>query len=112
MACLCSVMINFSQIWFDFRAPSCDSCGKVKKKVAPFSSLLLLAPIMPPWASIILLDMKRPSPVPLVVDFVANFANSLGNISGSIPVPVSLILTKTSLFFERSYLTSIGFTID
>ena len=55
---------------------------------------------MPPWASIILLDMKRPSPVPpVVVDLVANFVNSLGNISGSIPIPVSLILTKTSLFF-------------
>jgi hypothetical protein len=39
-----------------------------------------------------LFDMKRPSPVP-AVDFVANFVNSLGNISESIPWPVSDILT-------------------
>jgi hypothetical protein len=30
------------------------------------------------------------------VDFVANFVNNLGNISESIPVPVSVILTITS----------------
>ena len=42
--------------------------------------------------------MKRPSPVP-VVDFVANFVNSLGNISESMPRPVSLILTRTSMLF-------------
>jgi hypothetical protein len=28
-------------------------------------------------------------------DFETNFENSFGNISGSIPSPVSLILTKT-----------------
>ena len=43
-----------------------------------------------------LFDMKRPSPV-LVVDFVANFVNSLGNISESMPAPVSLMLTLISL---------------
>ena len=45
-----------------------------------------------------LFDMKRPSPVP-VVDFVANFVNSLGNTSESMPMPVSLILTTSSLLF-------------
>ena len=40
------------------------------------------------------LEINSPSPVPLK-DFVANFVNSLGNISGSIPVPVSFILTVT-----------------
>jgi hypothetical protein len=45
-----------------------------------------------------LFDMKRPSPVP-AVDFVANFVNSLGNISESIPWPVSDILTTILLLF-------------
>jgi len=45
-----------------------------------------------------LFDIKRPSPVP-AVDFVANFVNSLGNISESIPAPVSDIFTTISLFF-------------
>jgi hypothetical protein len=46
-------------------------------------------------------DMKRPSPVP-VLDLVvvaANLVNSLGNISESIPEPVSFILTTISLSF-------------
>ncbi|MGA9153484.1 MAG: hypothetical protein WBZ36_23140 [Candidatus Nitrosopolaris sp.] len=42
--------------------------------------------------------MKRPSPVP-VVDFMANFVDSLGNISESMPGPVSVILTTISLVF-------------
>ena len=46
-----------------------------------------------------LFDMKRPSPVP-VLDFVANFVNSLGNISESMPGPVSLILTTISLLIR------------
>ena len=45
-----------------------------------------------------LFDMKRPSPSP-VVDFVANLVNSIGNISESMPGPVSDILTTTSLLF-------------
>ncbi len=45
-----------------------------------------------------LFDMKRPSPVP-VVDLVANFVNSLGNISESMPGPVSVIVTTISLLF-------------
>jgi hypothetical protein len=43
------------------------------------------------------LDMNNPSSVP-VSDFVANFVNSLGIISGSIPFPVSLTLALSSFF--------------
>ena len=45
-----------------------------------------------------LLEMNNPKPVP-VVDVVANFVNSLGSISGSIPAPVSLMLITISLSF-------------
>jgi hypothetical protein len=38
-----------------------------------------------------LLEINNPKPVPLY-DFEANFLNNLGNISGSIPVPVSLAI--------------------
>jgi hypothetical protein len=40
--------------------------------------------------------MNRPRPVPSS-DPVANFVNNCGKNSGSIPVPLSLILTITSL---------------
>ena len=47
--------------------------------------------------SIILEENKNnPSPVPFS-DFVANFVNNLGIISGDIPIPVSFILTMISL---------------
>ena len=45
--------------------------------------------ILPQYASIMPLHMKSPNLVPLVCDLVANFVNSIGNIWGSIPVPVS-----------------------
>jgi hypothetical protein len=38
--------------------------GIVNIKVAPLPSVLFLALIRPPWASIILLDMNNPRPVP------------------------------------------------
>jgi hypothetical protein len=63
-----------------------------KINVAPFSFELFSAHIFPPCASTILLDMNNPSPVP-ETDLEANFENNLGEISGSIPVPVSFILT-------------------
>ena len=46
-------------------------------------------------------DMKRPSPVPVLdlVVVVANLVNSLGNISESMPEPVSFMLTTISLLF-------------
>jgi hypothetical protein len=58
--------------------------------------LLFPAHILPPWASTILLDMNNPNPVP-DSDFVANFVNSLGIISGSIPLPLSLTLIVIAL---------------
>lgn len=71
------------------------SNGRVNEKVAPLPLELFSAHILPPCASIILLQIKRPSPVP-EKDFVANFENSLGNISSSIPLPSSLILIMAS----------------
>src|SRR5215204_1620721 len=44
----------------------------------------------------ILFEIYKPKPVP-VSDLVANFENNRGRISGSMPVPVSLTLTMTSL---------------
>ena len=51
----------------------------------------------------ILLDIYRPRPVPPLSDFEANLANSLGNTSESIPIPVSLtdtITTSSTSFFS------------
>ena len=68
--------------------------GRLNANVAPIPSSLFWAHILPPWASTMALEINKPKPVP-VTDFVANFVNNLGNISGSIPVPVSFILTIT-----------------
>ena len=57
---------------------------------------LFSAHILPPWASIIFLTIKRPRPVPWS-DLVANFVNSLGKISLSMPIPLSFIITITLL---------------
>ena len=70
--------------------------GKVNVNVAPFPSSLFRVSVLPPWASIMLLDIYKPSPVPFS-DFDANFSNSLGIISRSMPLPVSLTVTATSL---------------
>jgi hypothetical protein len=44
-----------------------------------------------------LFEINKPNPVPLD-DFETNFSNSLGNMSESIPEPVSMMLTMmTSL---------------
>ncbi len=40
----------------------------------------------------ILFDINNPNLVPIVSDLVANFVNSFGNISESMPVPVSFML--------------------
>jgi hypothetical protein len=80
--------------------------GRVNVKVAPFSSELFCAHMLPPCAFTILLQIKRPSPVP-AKDFVANFENSLGNISGSIPEPLSLILIMALLLSFLSLLLSL-----
>jgi len=58
---------------------------RLNANVAPFfPSLLFLAHILPPCASIMLLEINSPNPVP-VSDFAANFENNRGYISGSIP---------------------------
>jgi len=66
--------------------------GKLKLNVPPFLFELFSAHIFPPWASIMLFEINNPNPVPSK-DFVANFENSLGKISQSMPVPLSFILT-------------------
>jgi hypothetical protein len=54
---------------------------------------LLFSPhILPPCASIIVLQIYNPKPVPLSVP-VVNFVNNLGSMWESMPVPVSLIET-------------------
>ena len=63
--------------------------GRMKENFAPFPSSLFSAHIFPPWASTMLLQIYRPRPVPWK-DFDANFVNSLGKISESIPWPLSL----------------------
>jgi hypothetical protein len=69
---------------------------------------LLIAHILPPCLSIILLEINNPNPVPpSVVDLVANFVKNFGNISKSIPVPVSFILTTISSLLLLSFLSTI-----
>ena len=58
-----------------------------------------------------LFDMKRPSPVP-AVDFVANFVKSLGNISESMPGPVSVILTTISLMFGTAVILTVPSSVN
>jgi hypothetical protein len=50
-------------------------------------------------------DMNKSKPVPLS-DLAANFVKSLDIISGAIPIPVSFILTMTSLPLSSSFLCS------
>ena len=69
--------------------------GRLNAKVAPFPSELFSAHIFPPWVSIMLFEINKPSPVPLE-DFETNFSNSLDNMLESIPKPVSLMLTMTT----------------
>ena len=55
--------------------------GKVKVIVEPTPSLLLVAQILPPCISIMLLEINNPKPVPPVIVLVANFVKSFGNTS-------------------------------
>ena len=66
----------------------------VNVKVAPLPSRLFSAQMLPPCASMILLEINNPKPVSSY-DFETNIENNLGNISGSIPVPVSFTVTIT-----------------
>ena len=83
--------------------------GRLNINSAP-PSWLFLAVIVPPCASMILLEINRPSPVP-VADFVANLLNSLGIISASIPEPVSVTLTITWLFSIDAFTDTLPFTV-
>ncbi len=56
-----------------------------------------------------LFDMKSPVPV---VDFVANFVNSLGNISESMPWPVSVILTTISLVLGTTVILTVPSSVN
>jgi len=56
---------------------------------------LFAAHILPPCASIIFFEIKSPRPVPFP-DVLANFENSFGVISVSIPEPLSFTTTITS----------------
>ncbi len=61
----------------------------------------------------IFFEMYNPKPVPLS-DFVANFSNSRGKTSGSIPFPVSLILIDTnslSFVFSLLLIISMNFSV-
>jgi hypothetical protein len=69
--------------------------GRLNENVAPLSSALFSAHILPPCASMMLLDIYKPKPVPPLSEFEANFENSLGNISASIPLTVSFTETIT-----------------
>ena len=57
-----------------------SAIGNVKLKVAPFSSELFSAHILPLCASIIFLHISTPKPVPVVELETLNFENNLGNL--------------------------------
>jgi hypothetical protein len=66
--------------------------GRLNENIAPLLSILFSAYILQPCVSTMLLEINNPRIVP-TRDFVANFVKSLGIISGSMPLPVSIILT-------------------
>jgi hypothetical protein len=73
--------------------------GKLNENVAPLPppvESLFTAHILPSWASTMFFDIYKPRPIP-ISDFVVNFENNFGNMSGPIPSPLSFILTTTSL---------------
>ena len=88
--------------------------GRLKPNVAPLPLVLFAAHISPPCDSIIFLDRYNPKPIPFS-DLVVNFWKSLSLIVGSIPLPVSCILTTpitpslllSLLFFRLSISTTM-----
>ena len=52
----------------------------LNENLAPMPSLLFSAHILPPWASMILLEINNPKPVSSF-DFETNIEHNLGNIS-------------------------------
>jgi hypothetical protein len=64
-----------------FCATSSSSNGKLKLNVAPLPFVLLDPEILPPWASTMLFDINKPSPVP-DEEFVTNFENNFDSTLG------------------------------
>lgn len=64
-----------------FCATSRVTNGKLKLNVAPLPFVLLYPEILPPWASIMIFDINKPSPVP-DEEFVTNFENNFDSING------------------------------
>ena len=73
--------------------------GRLNENIAPLPLALFSAQILPPWDSTMFFDMNKPNPVPPVSDTTANFENSFGNTSGSIPAPVSFIVVIPFFFY-------------
>jgi hypothetical protein len=74
----CHALVDFLQ--------HCVPCllsnnGNVKAKVAPLPLVLLKAQILPPWASTMLFEINKPSPVP-DEEFVTNFENNFDSTLG------------------------------
>src|SRR5436190_10510617 len=115
---LCQYKLSLHQSNNDFRYHSAFFKllfnGKLKPNVAPLPLVLFAAHISPPCDSIIFLDRYNPKPIPFS-DVVVNFSKSLSLIVGSIPLPVSCILTTTAaaaalllcLLFLRSSISTI-----
>ena len=80
---------------FSYEFLCCIFIGKLNEKIAPAPSGLFSAQIFPSCASMMLLQMYSPNPVPLS-DFVTNLENNIGIIWWSIPGPLSFTLTMTS----------------
>ncbi len=81
-------------------ATLCSINGMVNANVAPLppsSLVLFLAHMLPPWDSIIFLDMNTPIQR-LDKILRQTLKNNLGKISLSIPVPLSVILTISPVF--------------
>ena len=64
-----------------FCATSSTTNGKLKLNVAPLPFVLLYPEILPPWASIMIFDINKPSPVP-DEEFVTNFENNFDSTLG------------------------------
>src|SRR5438067_2480254 len=85
--------------------------GKLNAKVAPLPFTLFFAHILPLWASMILLEINNPNPVPLS-DLVENFVNNLGNISRSMPLPLSDTYTTTQSSFLSTVTEITPFSVN
>jgi hypothetical protein len=76
----------------------CLSNGRLTENIAPLPSALFSAHILPPWASIVPLEIKNPDPDP-VSELVTNFENNLSYSSESIPRASILYANNNFGFF-------------